>query len=75
MAWFVLFYTLICLFFLDNTYREGVMAGNGWDGMRVLGLVLCLVWPLPLVHVIILIYRDRRRTDRRPQSRPGKMPG
>ncbi|OBZ94406.1 hypothetical protein ADU59_17215 [Pararhizobium polonicum] len=60
MAWFVLFYTLICLFFLDNTYREGEMAGNGWDGMRVLGLVLCLVWPLLLVHVIILVYRARQ---------------
>jgi hypothetical protein len=60
MAWFLSFYTLICLFFLDNTYREGEAADSGWDGMRVLGLVLCLIWPLLLVHVIILAYRGRQ---------------
>jgi len=60
MALFLSFYTLISLFFLDNTYREGDAAGNGWDGMRVLGLVLCLIWPLLLVYVIVSVYRSRQ---------------
>ena len=54
------FYTLICLFFLDNTYREGEAAGGAWDAMRVLGLFLCLLWPLLLVHVIISACRNRQ---------------
>lgn len=60
MTWLLSFYTLICLFFLDNTYREGEAAGSDWDKMRVLGLVLCLIWPLLLVHVIIMAYRGRQ---------------
>lgn len=60
MALFLSFYTLISLFFLDNTYREGEAAGSGWDGMRVLGLVLCLIWPLLLVYVIVSVYRSRQ---------------
>jgi hypothetical protein len=54
------FYTLICLFFLDNTYREGEAAGGAWDAMRVLGLFLCLLWPLLLVHVIISACTNRQ---------------
>ncbi|MBP1858371.1 hypothetical protein [Rhizobium herbae] len=60
MAFFLSFYTLISLFFLDNTYREGEAAGSSWDGMRVLGLVLCLIWPLLLVYVIVSAYRSRQ---------------
>ncbi|WP_426128172.1 hypothetical protein [Pararhizobium sp. PWRC1-1] len=59
MASFLAFYALICLFFLDNTYREGEIGGGGWDGMRVLGLVLCLVWPLLLVHAIVMARLSR----------------
>jgi hypothetical protein len=66
MVWFLSFYTLICLFFLDNTYREGEIAGEGWDGMRVLGLFLCLLWPLLLVHVMILAFRGDRRAEKSP---------
>lgn len=66
MAWLLSLYTLICLFFLDNTYREGEAAGGAWDGMRVLGLVLCLLWPLLVAHVIFSAYRDRQTADRRP---------
>jgi hypothetical protein len=54
------FYTLICLFFLDNTYREGEAAGGAWDSMRVFGLFLCLFWPLLVVHVIISACRNRQ---------------
>jgi hypothetical protein len=54
------FYILICLFFLDNTYREGEAVGGAWDKMRVLGLSLCLLWPLILVHVIISACRNRQ---------------
>lgn len=59
MTWLLLLYFLICLFFLDNTYHEGEVSGSGWDGARVLGLVLCLAWPLLVVHVIISAYRNR----------------
>lgn len=59
MTWFLSFYTLISLFFLDNTYREGEASGR-WDGMRVLGLVLCLAWPALLVYVVFSAYRDRQ---------------
>lgn len=52
-------YALICLFFLDNTYREGEIGGGGWDVMRILGLMACLVWPLMLFYVIACAYRDR----------------
>lgn len=54
------FYILISLFFLDNTYREGEAAGGAWDAIRVLGLSLCLLWPLLLVHVIISACRNRQ---------------
>lgn len=63
MAWSNLLlsiYTLICLVFIDNSYQEGDAAGGTWDAMRVLGLVLCLVWPLLLVYVIVSAFRDRQ---------------
>ena len=53
-------YTLIALFFLDATHREGEVQGGQWDVMRVLGMLACLVWPLLLLHVAFLAYRRRQ---------------
>ncbi|SES36535.1 hypothetical protein [Rhizobium sp. NFR03] len=53
-------YTLVTLFFLETTFREGEMAQvKSWDIMRVAGLLYCLAWPLMILHVTILAYRDR----------------
>lgn len=53
-------YTLVALFFLDATHREGEAQGGAWDGMRVLGMLLCLIWPVLIVHVAVLAYRRRQ---------------
>ncbi len=53
-------YTLIGVLFLENTYREGKTAGGHWDWQRILGLLLCLVWPLALVWVLISAYKHRQ---------------
>ncbi|NHT76019.1 hypothetical protein C8J35_10522 [Rhizobium sp. PP-F2F-G38] len=53
-------YTLVALFFLETTFREGEMAQvKGWDILRVAGLLYCMIWPLMVLHVTILAYRDR----------------
>lgn len=53
-------YTLVTLFFLETTFREGEMAQvKSWDIMRVAGLLYCLAWPLMILHVTIFAYRDR----------------
>lgn len=53
-------YTLVTLLFLETTFREGEMAQvKSWDIMRVAGLLYCLAWPLMILHVTILAYRDR----------------
>ncbi|CZT33326.1 hypothetical protein [Rhizobium sp. 9140] len=53
-------YTLVTLFFLETTFREGEMAQvKSWDILRVAGLLYCTIWPLMVLHVTILAYRDR----------------
>jgi hypothetical protein len=53
-------YALVALMFLDTTYREGQTGvRRGWDAMRVTGLVYCLAWPLLILHIVIVAYRDR----------------
>ncbi|KQY25980.1 hypothetical protein ASD31_20370 [Rhizobium sp. Root482] len=63
MAWpnpLLSIYTLIALVFLDRTYREGKAAGGNWDGMRLLGLALCLFWPALVGYIVFAAWRDRR---------------
>lgn len=57
-------YGAIVLLFLDSSFREGDLAGGQWDAMRVLGLLLCLVWPLLILYVILSAFRQRQ-LDRR----------
>jgi hypothetical protein len=63
MLWSYLFSTLyggIALLFLDGSFREGELEGGEWDVMRVLGLLLCLVWPLLIVYVILSAFRQKQ---------------
>ncbi|MDX3927617.1 MAG: hypothetical protein QHC90_17640 [Shinella sp.] len=53
------FYTFVALRFLDCTLREGGVRG-GWDLHRILGLLLCLVWPATLAGVAFVAYQQRR---------------
>jgi hypothetical protein len=53
-------YTFIALLFIDSSLREGDGSGGGWDFPRVLGLLLCLVWPLTLAGTAIVAYQDRQ---------------
>jgi hypothetical protein len=53
-------YTLVALIFLDITFREGRSGRRrGWDAMRIMGLLFCLAWPLLILHITIVAYRDR----------------
>lgn len=46
-------YGAVTLIFLTLTFAEGQRGTRGWDGMRVLGLVLCFAWP-PVVAVLVV---------------------
>lgn len=55
------FYALVAGVFVDMTLREGTTGlRRGWDVMRVLGLLYCLVWPLIILHILFVAYRDRQ---------------
>ncbi len=54
-------YLLIAVAFFIATFREGQKANGPWNGKRVLGLALSLVWPVLIVAAIIsVIYRRER---------------
>lgn len=40
---------------LTMTYLEGVKKGREWDAMRVMGLVLCFIWPALIVVMLVVI--------------------
>jgi len=52
-------YTFIALRFIDCSLREGEDNGGRWDIERVLGLLLCLVWPLALAGTLLVAYQER----------------
>lgn len=52
-------YTFIALRFIDCSLREGDINGGRWDMDRVLGLLLCLVWPLALAGTLVVAYQER----------------
>lgn len=53
------FYTLIALLFIDCSLREGAEKGDRWDVDRVLGLLLCIAWPLALAGTLLVAYQER----------------
>ncbi|WP_377293517.1 hypothetical protein [Rhizobium sp. SG2393] len=57
----LLAYGIIALLFLENTFQEGHVRTRTWDVGRVLGLLLCLVWPLTLVGVVLVAFWQRQR--------------
>jgi len=58
-ALFLAFYTFVVLRFLDCSLREGEDGGGAWDIDRVLGLLLCLAWPLALAGTLVVAYQER----------------
>jgi hypothetical protein len=52
-------YASIGLFFLVQTYVEGISSKEGGPALRVFGLLLCLVWPVILLGVTIEVLRAR----------------
>jgi len=53
------FYTFVALRFVDCSLREGEEHGGAWDCDRVLGLLLCLAWPLALAGTLVVAYQER----------------
>lgn len=52
--------TLGCMAF---TFAEGQLEGRGWDGWRMAGLMLCLLWP-----AIVLVFAATQFAGRRPHA-------
>lgn len=51
----ILVYSLGLVLALCMTYIEGQRKQSGWDAFRILGLVLCFVWPAVLVCIMATI--------------------
>jgi Ca2+/Na+ antiporter len=52
-------YTLVALLFIDCSLREGEEKGGQWDLDRILGLLLCIAWPLALAGTLLVAYQER----------------
>ena len=52
-------YTFVALLCIDSTLREG-NDNPRWDLDRVIGLLLCLIWPVTLAAVAVVAYQQRR---------------
>ena len=61
-AWCV--YGIVALVFLIETFAEGEKAEAPWDGWRIGGLLLSLVWPVYAVAVLGTVVFSRRKTTR-----------
>lgn len=61
-AWCV--YGIVALVFVIETYAEGEKAEASWDGWRIGGLLLSLVWPVYAVAVLGTVVFSRRKTAR-----------
>ena len=46
-------YTFVALLCIDSTLREGNVNAR-WDLDRVVGLLLCLIWPVTLAAVALV---------------------
>lgn len=56
---FAILYALISIPFILETYAEGERERNGWDLWRIVGLGLCLVWPIHAAIVFAAVVRSR----------------
>jgi hypothetical protein len=61
MSIYVLLYLLIALAFLVPTLAEGSERGV-WDGARIAGLALCMLWPALLATVTIVVITEKRQS-------------
>lgn len=58
-----LLYALICVTFALETYSEGERESSDWDTWRVIGLGLCILWPVSAVIVLAAAIRSRRAEE------------
>lgn len=54
-----LLYALICIPFDLETYAEGERERSGWDIWRIIGLGLCILWPVSAAIVLVAMKRSR----------------
>lgn len=59
IALFLAGYTFIALCFIACSLYEGERSGGGWDFYRLLGLLLCVVWPATIVTIMIVLRQER----------------
>lgn len=53
-------YFVVAAVFFVITYFEGWSRRDGWDAYRVLGLVLCTLWPLLVLYIFLDVQTARR---------------
>lgn len=63
-------YLLIGTFFVAYTYLEGITSTEGGTFLRIVGLLVCLVWPAVLAAVVIEVLRSRRLSTIQPVGKP-----
>ena len=56
----LLLYAMVAALFLVQTLSEGARKRLPWNGYRVLGVVLSLVWPVALAIAVVLAFRETR---------------
>ena len=53
-------YAIVAALFLARTLGEGTRKRLPWNGYRVLGIALSLVWPIVLAITVVLALRETR---------------
>jgi ribose/xylose/arabinose/galactoside ABC-type transport system permease subunit len=56
----LLLYAMVAALFLGQTLTEGARKRLPWNGYRVLGVALSLVWPVVLAITVVLALRESR---------------
>ena len=63
----VLIYTLTAFVFAVRTYIEGYTSKEGGPVLRVVGLLLCSVWPAIVFCATIEVIRSKQRSHFKPE--------
>src|SRR5689334_4255441 len=64
-------YAFVGIFFLIQTYVEGFTSKEGGPIHRIVGLLLCLVWPVILLGVTVEVLRAKLGFQSSSNSSPG----
>lgn len=51
----ILIYAIGAITALATTYIEGERKGDDWNVLRILGLLLCLVWPALVICMVVVL--------------------